>query len=459
MTLRGFFIWPFDDGAACVVSALLYPVMHKFALKYLATVLLLSLFSTSLLLGDVVIRTTPDGQHTLLRNGVPYLVKGANWPIAATIDEFLSAGGNSVRSYGDDIEWLLPLARHHGLSVMFGLHLERERLGFDYSDATAVAAQRERILSTVRRYKDAPEILFWAIGNEPELAAQNTVPLWQEVNHLARLIRAEDPHRPIITVVAGFDERKIKELLQHCPDLDALGVNYYGSATDWPARLHAYGWTKPYLHTEFGPAGYWDGGGSLGNTSWGAHIEQTSTEKAALYAENWRHAVIAQPGRSLGGYAFVWYWKQERTHTWFSMFLPTGERTATVDAMRLAWTGLPHPLPAPSIDAFAVPAPVDALAPGQSVEVTLRWSCPRPAKLTVGLREETTAQVLGGDAESRTAELPAPVWANTSEGLTFTAPMTPGTYRMFFYVTTADATAATANLPFRVVAPGAHASP
>jgi len=415
--------------------------------------LLAATLASAAVASEVRIATDPEGRHTLLRDGEPYLAKGANWPTAATIAEFVAAGGNSIRTYGDEVESLLPLARRHGLSIMFGLHLERERLGFDYSDATAVAAQRERILATVRRYKDAPEILFWAIGNEPELAAQNTVPLWQEVNHLARLIRAEDPHHPIITVVAGFDERKIKELLEHCPELDALGVNYYGPATEWPARLRTYGWTKPYLHTEFGPAGYWEGGGGLGTSPWGAHIEQTSTEKAALYTENWRNAVLAQPGRSLGGYAFVWYWKQERTHTWFSMFLPTGERTAAVDAMRLAWTGLPHPLPAPSIDAFAVPTPVDALAPGQSVEVTLRWSCPRPAKLSVGLREETTSQMLGGDAEARTAELPAPVWSSTPEGLTFTAPTTPGTYRLFFYVTTEDDTAATANLPFRVVAP------
>jgi len=403
--------------------------------------------------GDVVISTTPDGQHTLLRDGVPYIAKGANWPTAATIDEFIAAGGNSIRTYGDEIERMLPLARQHNLSIMFGLHLKRERQGFDYTDATAVAAQRERILATVRRYKDEPEILFWAIGNEPELAAKNTVALWQEVNLLARLIRAEDPHHPIITVVASFDEPKIKELLQYCPDLDALGVNYYGPATGWPARLHAYGWTKPYLVTEFGPSGYWEGGGGLGDTPWGAHIEQTSTAKAELYAANWRDAVTAQPGRSLGGYAFVWNWKQERTHTWFSMFLPTGQRTAAVDAMRLAWTGLPHPLPAPSIDAFAVSAPVDALAPGQSLDITLRWSCHRPTQLNLSLHEETTSKVLGGDAEARTAELPVPAWSLTPGGLNFTAPMIPGPYRLFFKVTTEDATAATANLAFRVVAP------
>jgi hypothetical protein len=408
---------------------------------------------------DVRIQTDSEGRHILLRDGLPYLAKGANWPTSTTIGDLAAAGANSIRTYGDEVEWMLPLARRHGMSIMFGLDIGRERHGFHYTDANAVATQRERILATVRKYKNEPEILFWAIGNEPELAAQNTVPLWQEVNHLARLIRAEDPHHPIITVVAGFDQQKIKELLVFCPELDALGVNWYGPATEWPYRLRDYGWTKPYLHTEFGPAGYWEGGGSLGKTAWGANIEQTSTEKAELYSANWRDAVLAHPHRALGGYAFVWFWKQERTHTWFSMFLPTGERTAAVDAMRLAWTGQPHPLPAPRIDAFAARIPVDALAPGQNVEVTLRWSCSRPTQLTLSLREETTSQVIGGDLEPRTAELHMPIWSRTQEGLTFTAPATPGAYRLFFYVTTEDSTVATANLPFRVVATGPDAQP
>jgi len=83
---------------------------------------------------EVQIITEADGRHTLLRDGKLYLAKGANWPTAATVGTLVAAGGNSIRTYADEVEWMLPLARANGLTIMFGLHIGRERQGFDYLD-------------------------------------------------------------------------------------------------------------------------------------------------------------------------------------------------------------------------------------------------------------------------------------------------------------------------------------
>jgi len=419
-------------------------------------ILAFSLFPCFSALGEVSIRTDSEGQHTLLRDGEPYLVKGANWPTASTVEAFVKAGGNSIRTYANEIEWMLPLAKKHGLTIMAGLHIGRERQGFDYNDQAALDQQLERLRTKIRRYKNEPEILFWAIGNEPEMHAKNTVGLWKEVNRIARMVREEDPTRPVVTVVAGFDERKIRELLEHCPDLDALGVNWYGSAAQWPENLKKFGWSKPYLLTEFGPLGYWyyegDTTGIPKPTAWGAPIEQTSTQKAALYAENWQNAVVARPGQSLGAYAFIWGPKQERTQTWFSMHLFTGERTALVDAMHKAWTGKPPKNPAPEILQWQPERPSGEFAPGETARIALKWKCNRPAKVSVEIRTETTATQSGGDKEPATKTLPAASWKATSEGIEVKAPDQSGNYRIFVLITTEDHTAATANFPIRITA-------
>lgn len=419
---------------------------------FLVGLALLLPFAASAAPSQVRIATDPEGRHTLLRNGEPYLARGANWPTPSTIGALAAAGGNSIRTYGKEIEWMLPLAREHGHTVLLGLHIGRERQGFDYTDQAALDAQLELLRTKVRRYKDEPELLAWAIGNEPEHHAKNTVALWREVNRIARMIREEDGGRhPIITVVAGFSRKKIAELVEHCPDLDALGVNWYGAADRWPDELRAFGWIKPYFLTEFGPYGYWEGSGGPGSTAWGAPIEQTSTAKAALYLRTWREAIDARPGQALGGYAFIWGPKQERTATWFSMHLFTGERTAMVDAMQTAWTGSPPPAPAPEILEWAPARASAEYSPGEYMAFRFRWRADRPAEVAVVTRAETTATQIGGDVEPVPATLPRTEWREIPGGIEVRAPDAPGAYRVFVQITTADRSAATANLPFLVV--------
>lgn len=101
------------------------PLMQAFQRVVCAILSLLGMgfFGISTAGAEVRIVTDAEGRHVLLRNGQPYLVRGANWPVATTIGELVDAGGNSVRTYGDEIEWMLPLARQHGLTIMLGLEL------------------------------------------------------------------------------------------------------------------------------------------------------------------------------------------------------------------------------------------------------------------------------------------------------------------------------------------------
>jgi len=405
----------------------------------------------SLRAAEVKIVTDSAGRHTLLRDGKHYMVKGACWPTAASVESLVASGGNSVRTYAEEIEWMLPLAKKHGLSVMLGLPIGRERQSYDYRSQAANDAQLEILRGWVRRYKNEPNLLMWAIGNEPELMGKNTVPLWKEVGRIARMIREDDPHHPIVTVIAGFDERKIKEIITYSSELDALGVNWYGEADKWPDDLRKFGWNKPYLITEFGPLGFWEGSGNAPNTSWGAPPELTSTEKASLYAKTWKQGVTDRLGQSLGGYPFIWYWKQEKTPTWFGMYLKSGERLAAVEAMSLVWRGKNFDNPAPEILSWELKKQTGEFKPQERLKILFTYRCNRPVNVKIELHEESTAEEVGGDAQAAAKHYEDYPWKKTVEGIEMRAPKTPGNYRIFLYLKTDDKTAATANVPIRVI--------
>lgn len=268
-----------------------------------------------------------------MRDGKPLLIKGAvGW---TRLDELARSGANAVRARANQKS--LDQAQRLGLGVLGGLALAIPRRGFDYSDSANVAAQRERIREVVLRLKDHPALLLWAIGNEPTISTprEQRVPLWQEVNRLAELVKSLDPLHPVIAVVGGEQwKNHLGELDEFCPALDAVGLNAYADMLELPEALARQGWRRPYLITEFGPRGHWQ----VAKTSWGTRLEDSSTEKAAFYRSAYQHAVQDRP-QCLGAFAFLWAWKTEKTHTWYGMFLEDGSRTEAVDTMRFLWTG------------------------------------------------------------------------------------------------------------------------
>src|SRR6185503_17505672 len=61
----------------------------------------------------------------------------------------------------------------------------------------------------------------------------------------------------------------------------------------------------------------------------------------------------------IGSYTFLWGNKQEKTHTWYGMFLPDRNRLGAVDAMTMAWTGKPPENRCPEIGAEKIKVRLD----------------------------------------------------------------------------------------------------
>src|SRR5271170_7261377 len=106
-----------------------------------------------------------DGQWVLLRDGKPYLIRGAGGDGSRQL--LVEMGGNSVRTWGaDDIGPQLDEAQRLGLTVTVGIWLRQERDHFSYNNADQVAEQYEKVKSTILKYKDYPAVLMWGLGNE-----------------------------------------------------------------------------------------------------------------------------------------------------------------------------------------------------------------------------------------------------------------------------------------------------
>lgn len=400
---------------------------------------ILLMIAGALLPAQVRIVTKGDG-FQLEKAGQPYYIKGAGgtW----RMDLLAAAGGNSCRTWSSPTKQLLDEAQKNGLTILAGLGVGKPRQGFDYRDTARVEAQREKARQTVRALKGHPALLMWALGNETELNAtpEQRLMIWKEVEQLARIVKQEDPDHPVITVIAGVGKSNLTEIAEHCPTLDAVGVNAYGGMLRLPEALAAQGWKKPWLVTEFGPRGHWE----VAKTEWGMPIEDTSTEKAAFYEKAYAHAVSGQP-RCLGSYVFLWGQKQEKTHTWYGMFLPDGTPLDTVDAISHSWTGQWPKDRAPRITGITVNQSEGLLRCSVQAEdpeggaLQLEWDLRKDVSdnpSTGGDREEGTAVLAKASGAAAELKLPA----------------APGNYRVFVYARDGSGKAATANRAVRVVA-------
>ncbi len=395
--------------------------------------------------------TQQEGKWILLRDGEPYFIKGAGG--SADFAYLAAVGGNSVRTWStENATRVLDSAHQQGLTVMLGLSLGKERHGFDYDDADAVAQQKERIRKTVLKYKDHPALLTWGIGNEVDLFYTNTN-VWYAVQDIAAMIQELDPHHLVTTVVAGINEEKAELIAERVPDIDYLSINIYGGLEDLPQTLKSIGYQDAYVVTEWGPTGHWE----IQKTAWGVPIEQTSTEKAAIYQQRYQRGIAAAPNQALGSYAFLWGQKQETTPTWYGVFTDSGKPNEVVDALEYLWTGEWPSVRAPSINQFTlndavasdsirveanstVNAHVDLdIADGQTV--SFRWE----------ILPESTDIKSGGDPESRPSAVTGRIISHDNNGkMQFAAPDDPGAYRLFVYAENQAGKVANANIPFWV---------
>jgi hypothetical protein len=396
----------------------------------------------------VEIRKTATG-YTFIRNGQPYFVKGAGG--TSETEALKVAGGNSFRTWGTSNGAAhLDRAERFGLTVTMGLDVSRERHGFNYDDAAAVKKQLERLRKEVQKYKDHAALLAWGIGNELNLDYKNPK-VWEAVNDIAKMIHEEDPNHPATTMLAGINQKEIDHIKAKCPALDFLSVQVYGGLAKVPQQLQTTGWNGPYLVTEWGPTGHWE----CPKTSWGAPVEETSTEKAQVYKTRYE-ASILKDKNCLGSYVFLWGQKQERTPTWYGLFTEAGETTEVFDVMQYEWSGKWPQNRAPSISSLKIDGKSARnsihLNPQEKYLIALSVSDPDNDKLTVRweLLPEATDLGQGGDKERRPVAIPDMVMASSLTSAMLTVPTNLGAYRIFVYVSDGHNHVATANIPFFV---------
>jgi hypothetical protein len=389
-----------------------------------------------------------NGRYKLLRGGQPYFVKGAG---GSQYPERIAAyGGNSIRTWGtNDAPRVLAAANKNHLTVMLGLDVARERHGFDYNDAAAVAAQLQKIRAEVLKYKDDPAVLLWGIGNELNLDYTNPK-VWDAVNDIARMIHEVDPSHPTSTVLAGAGKKEIEYVKTRCPAVDILSINTYAGLATLPQQVQEAGWTGPYLVAEWGPTGHWEGP----QTPWKASVEETSSQKAAVYKSRYEASVLKDKA-CLGSYVFLWGQKQERTPTWYGLFTEAGEETEVMDVLQYEWSGRYPANRAPHIAALSLTGKTATeavmLKPGQPTSAQAAVADPDGDQLTYQweMLPESTDLKQGGDRENRPQAI-GNISANNTGVALFAAPRTPGAYRLFVYAHDGHGNVATGNIPFLV---------
>lgn len=388
-----------------------------------------------------------ENQWQLYRDGSPYQIKGAggNGPL-----ELLAKyGGNSTRTWGVGPNTLARLNEAHanGISVTLGVWLEYESRGYDYQNYEQVNEQIEKVMEAVRKYKHHPALLMWGVGNEMEGYGSGDNPaIWHHVDHLCRLIKAEDPNHPTMTVIAEIGGNKVPAINKFCPHVDVVGINSYGGAASLPKRYKEAGGQKPYVVTEFGPAGPWE----VGRDSINAAPEPPSNVKA----ENYR---IAYSGFSqdkkfcLGSYAFLWGQKMEATTTWFGMLLEDNRRTNMVETMSTLWTGKPTENKTPCIASLTNQGANEVDA-GTELNFQLAASDPEGGEIKVEwqLLSEADAYITAGDYKPNPDPIADAIIESSNESARVRAPETAGLYRLYAIVDDGTGAVATANLPFRV---------
>jgi hypothetical protein len=394
-----------------------------------------------------------NGSFRLLVNNQPYFIKGAVGH--HYLQKLKMYGGNSIRANSNRAT--LDSALKHGLTALVGLPVRAERDGMNYDDTTAVRLQHEKVMEIVRRTKDHPVVIMWALGNELDFIQANVkehynIKVWDAVEALTKEIHQLDPLHPVMTVVGSIDKEKINDLITHAPSLDLLGINEYGDLLDIPKWLREYGWKKPYVVTEWGPTGFWQ----VPKTAWKAPIEETSSMKAAKYKERYEQTIAGDTAMCLGSYVFLWRQHQERTHTWFGMFNEKGLETEAVDVMHHAWTGKWPANRTPSLDSVKL----DGKTAYQSVylkpssmygaQVWVQDPDNDKIKYRWEILREGTSFPYGGNGERKGEAVATKFQNDKSPKITFAAPTGEGAYRLFVYAYDGRGHWATANIPFYV---------
>lgn len=403
--------------------------------------------SAALYAAPVKVEVVPEGG--LKRGGEPYFIQGAGGD--GPLKLLKTRGGNSLRTWGHEgLGAKLDEADALGLTVAAGIWLEPECSWFSYSRPEHCDRQAARVKQIVTEHKDHPALLLWGLGNEMEGDGGNAA-LWKQVNRLAKLVHETDSAHPTFTALAGISDLKAKGLNEHAPDLDLVGINTYGALPGLRETLAKLGWKRPWVVTEYGPRGFWE----VGKTSWGAPLEDTSTQKAEFLKMAATKAL--GPGATegcAGGYAFLWGQKQEASATWFGLLTEDGAATPSVDVLQELWSGKKPANRAPAVDPLRCDQAGQTLRPGQKFSAGMVAQDPDGDALTFDWRVLSAHGARDKEGRELTPPAhPAALLEVKGSNASFAAPSQPGEYRIYGYARDGHGGVGTANFVVRVSQP------
>ena len=404
-----------------------------------------------------------NGVYQFYVNNVPFNMNGVGYGYrdGAKLDILAQSGGNAIRTWSTrNAEELLDSAAKYDIMVALGIGMGQQLHGFDYDDEEAVSQQFDRVKKEVQKYKGHPNVLCWVVGNELNLffdeqgnRAMVNPKTYAAVAQVTDYIHQIDPHHPVTTAFAGVTKDHIDAALEQCPQIDFLSLQVYSELEDIPELIEKAQIKMPYAVTEFGPRGHWE----MPSTEWGREIEETSTVKALGITERMHKGLTDNDsGLCLGGFAFLWGQKQERTPTWYGTFLKSGEATERVDELAKYWSGEYPENRAPKVDSMKLNGKYAVeniyLRPGEKYSAKVYSDDPDGDEVSYEwiMLKEVKERSQGGARENEPEALDFIRIEEKDGALSFMAPQIEGDYRLFVYVRDKKNKAGYANIPFFV---------
>lgn len=393
--------------------------------------------------------TKESSKWQLRVNNEPFYIRGAGGTVQ--MDAVIACGGNTIRTWGiENAQTILDQAEKKGLKVMLGLWVQHERHGFDYNDPEKIKNQLEGFRIAVRKYKDHPALLMWGVGNEYELEYSNTK-VWAAVNDIAKMVHEEDKNHPTSTVTAGTNAEKLNFVQTVLTEIDIYGINTYGDIESVKGVLTNGNYTGAYMITEWGPNGHWESP----KTIWGMSVEQTSTEKAAVYLKRYQTCIAADSAQCIGSFAFLWGQKQEYTSTWYGLFSDEGIPTEAIDELTFCWSGAYPKNRSPRVDSMQfdnhklMANCIVASNSMHSFRVFAKDLNQDKLSYSWELYPESTDLKSGGDAEMKPPLINGRLKGKNQEKVNLKAPVKEGRYRLFVRISDGEKLAYM-NIPFYV---------
>jgi beta-galactosidase len=294
----------------------------------------------------------------LLVDGQDYFVKGVVWgytPIGenyaynlygntdAQIEKVLDyecnlmkkAGINTIRCFGIiPPKWVSYMYNKHGIMSIVN-HL-MGRYGYNvggvwtpqinYSDELTRKTLKRDIVELVKKYKDTPGVIMFALGNESNYGLEwssfeiENLPVGEQHKEKAKYLyslyneiivagKEIDSNHPFLIV--NGDIQYLDLIVKYCPDLDILGVNAYRgvSFTDMWSRVEKE-LGLPVMLTEFGSDAF--------NA---VEYREDQPGQAEIVKGNWQEIYNKgygkeEEGNAIGGCVFEWrdeWWKYLQT--------------------------------------------------------------------------------------------------------------------------------------------------